>query len=137
MSRKLEKKMKELRGDGIGVKKVSNNKFMEDMKGGKQICKNARLMTDRVQAKYSCGCSHIVFIQPDNINKQMNDEVPFVCKKCPNGVPIQLTIYKTRYSIKDLKQGHHDISGHPSNCRCTGVGIGFPLERFESILRGE
>ena len=133
----LDKKMKELRDDGIKVNKVSNNKFMSDMKGGKQICKNARLMTERVQAKYSCGCSHLVFIQPDNINMQMNIEVPFVCSNCPNGVPIQLTIHKTKYSIKNLKQGHHEISGHPPNCRCTGVGMGFPLEEFEATVRGE
>ena len=133
----LDKKMKELREDGIKVNKVSNNKFMEDMKGGKQICKNARLMTERVSAKYSCGCSHLVFIQPDNIHMQMNVEVPFVCSNCPNGVPIQLTIHKTKYSIKNLKQGHHEISGHPPNCRCTGVGMGFPLQEFETTIRGE
>ena len=97
----LDKKMKELREDGIGVERVSCNKFMDEMKGGKKICKNARLMTDRVQAKYSCGCSHIVFIQPDNVNQNMNVEVPFVCKNCPKGVPIQLTIHKTKYSIKN------------------------------------
>ena len=133
----LDKKMKELREDGIGVDKVSCNKFMDEMKSGKQICKNARLMTDRVQAKYSCGCSHIVFIQPDNVNQQMNVEVPFVCKNCPKGVPIQLTIYKTKYSIKNLKQGHRDISGHPANCQCTGVAVGFPLHQFETVIRGE
>ena len=133
----LDKKMKELREDGIGVEKVSNSKFMSDMKSGKQIGKNARLMTDRVSAKYSCGCSHIVFIQPDNINQQMNVEVPFVCKNCPKGVPIQLGIHKTKYSIKNLKQGHHDISGHPTNCKCTGVAVGFPIPEFESVIRGE